>query len=112
MRLASYIAALALGCVVLFSCGMSPANTGERAGPKGKEELITVFITGNELGTMKPCGCSGGQLGGLIKRGEVLRLAQKARRVIIDTGGLVDGEEDVLVEDFRPFPHPNTSLFF
>jgi len=25
-------------------------------------DVLTVFLTGNELGALKPCGCSGGQL--------------------------------------------------
>jgi len=57
--------------------------------PQG--EQLTVFITGNELGTLKPCGCTGGQLGGLDRRMTVFETVPVSRRLIIDTGALVDG---------------------
>ncbi|MHC4740289.1 MAG: multiheme c-type cytochrome [Planctomycetota bacterium] len=79
---------------------MGPASKGSDTAPEANDEFLTVFITGNELGTMKPCGCSGGQLGGLIKRGEVFKAAQKARSVIIDAGGIVAGRSE---QDFIKF---------
>jgi len=96
MRLVGYITVLAAGWVLLLSVGMSPAGQGMDAGKSGKEDALTVFITGNELGVMQPCGCSGGQLGGFSRRGAVFKAAQKASRVIIDAGGLVagTGEQD------------------
>lgn len=78
----------------MLSVGMGPAGKGLEAGPGGKEEVLTVFITGNELGAMKPCGCSGGQLGGFERRGAIFKAAQKARSVIIDAGGLVTGDSE------------------
>ncbi|UCG49910.1 MAG: cytochrome c family protein [Phycisphaerales bacterium] len=47
---------------------------------------------------MKPCGCSGGQLGGLDRRPAVLNRVPRQRRLVIDTGSLVagDGEQDLL----------------
>jgi hypothetical protein len=69
---------------------------------------IVLFFTGNELGALKPCGCSGGQLGGLSKRGAVFDQVAAHRRVIVDTGGLVAGDQEqdlikfgVLFEAFR-----------
>ena len=63
-----------------------------------KADVLTVFLTGNELGALKPCGCSGGQLGGLERRPSVFNTARKQKRLIIDTGDLVqtDGEQDLL----------------
>ena len=63
--------------VLLFFCSFAPA--GE----------ITVLFTGNELGSMKPCGCSGGQLGGLDRRYAVFSAVKPENRLIIDTGSLV-----------------------
>ncbi|MHC4595488.1 MAG: hypothetical protein ACYS19_11160, partial [Planctomycetota bacterium] len=59
---------------------------------------LTVFLTGNELGALKPCGCSGGQLGGLNRRPAVLNSVPKHKRLIVDTGSLVksDSEQDLL----------------
>ncbi len=50
---------------------------------------ITIFFTGNELGAMKPCGCSGGQLGGFDRRYAVFSTVGPENRLIIDTGSLV-----------------------
>lgn len=59
---------------------------------------VTIFFTGNELGALKPCGCSGGQLGGLDRRPAVFASVPKQKRFIIDTGGLVksDSEQDLI----------------
>jgi hypothetical protein len=59
---------------------------------------IVVFFTGNVLGSLKPCGCSGGQLGGLERRTSIFATVPKASRLIVDTGSLVqgDGEQDLL----------------
>jgi hypothetical protein len=51
--------------------------------------FVTIFFTGNELGAMQPCGCSGGQLGGLDRRHAVLSSVGPENRLIIDTGFLV-----------------------
>ncbi|MBN2271765.1 MAG: hypothetical protein JXN61_14195 [Sedimentisphaerales bacterium] len=70
----------------------------DKTAPGVKADVLTVFITGNELGAMKPCGCSGGQLGGLARRGEVFKTASKSARFFLDAGGLVqgDGEQDLI----------------
>jgi len=76
---------------------MGPARKRPaKLGSKG--EVPTVFLTGNELGALKPCGCSGGQLGGLDRRAAVLNSVPKKSRLIVDTGTLVesDGEQDLI----------------
>ncbi len=55
---------------------------------------ISIFFTGSELGALKPCGCSGGQLGGLSKRTAVFDRAPAGRRLIVDTGTLVAGQSE------------------
>jgi hypothetical protein len=59
---------------------------------------LTVFFTGNVLGELKPCGCIGGQLGGLDRRAAVFSRVPKDKRLIVDTGSLVkrDGEQDLI----------------
>ncbi len=57
--------------------------------PGQARELVTIFFTGNELGEMQPCGCSGGQLGGLDRRYTVFNTINPQNRLIIDTGSLV-----------------------
>lgn len=53
------------------------------------DHFVTVFFTGNELGEMKPCGCSGGQLGGLDRLNAVFNNVDAQNRLILDTGTLV-----------------------
>jgi hypothetical protein len=60
------------------------AGSGHSSG-----QFVTIFFTGNELGAMQPCGCSGGQLGGLDRRHAVLSSVGPENRLIIDTGFLV-----------------------
>jgi hypothetical protein len=69
--------------------------------PVFKADVITVFLTGNELGVLKPCGCSGGQLGGLERRPAVFDSVPAKRRMIVGTGRLVegDGEQDLIKFD-------------
>jgi len=81
----------------LLSAGMGPLKK-DRTALSVKADVLTVFITGNELGAMKPCGCSGGQLGGLARRAAVFKTVPKSARFILDAGGLVqgDGEQDLI----------------
>jgi hypothetical protein len=65
---------------------------------RAKTDEFTIFLTGNELGALKPCGCSGGQLGGLDRRPAILNTVNRQKRLIIDTGSFVksDGEQDLI----------------
>ena len=62
------------------------------------DDSLTVFLTGNELGALKPCGCSGGQLGGFDRRSAVLNTVPEDKRLIINTGSFVksDSEQDLI----------------
>ena len=59
---------------------------------------LTIFFTGGTLGALKPCGCSGGQLGGFERRRAVLNTVPREQRLAIDTGSLVrsDGDQDLI----------------
>jgi hypothetical protein len=68
-------------------------------------DVLTVFLTGNELGKLKPCGCSGGQLGGFDRRAAILGKVPPSGRMIVDTGSFVETDSkqdhikfDVIVE--------------
>jgi hypothetical protein len=67
---------------------------GSIQGSKG----LTVFLTGDEFGQLKPCGCTTGQLGGLEKRSAVLNSVPASKRLIVDTGSFVKGagEQDII----------------
>ncbi len=63
--------------------------------------MITVFLTGNLLGTLQPCGCSAGQLGGFSRRQAVLTTVADDRKLVVDTGNFLKGRtpQDVLKLD-------------
>lgn len=73
-------------CALLFLCSYAVGDE------------ITVFFTANEQGQLKPCGCSGGQLGGLDRRHAVLSGTDSEKRLIFDAGSLVaeSTEQDLI----------------
>jgi len=58
------------------------------------DDMATVFFTGNDRGELKPCGCSGGQLGGFDRRSAVFDSIASSRRLVIDTGSFVEGDDE------------------
>jgi nitrate/TMAO reductase-like tetraheme cytochrome c subunit len=56
--------------------------------------MLTIFLTGNELGMLQPCGCSGGQLGGFDRRLAVFETVPASKRLIVDTGLFVEGDSE------------------
>jgi hypothetical protein len=86
--------------ICILAAGLScPSRTVRLAplSPRADDELV-VFFTGNELGSLRPCGCSGGQLGGIEKRSAVFNSVPAARRLVVETGALVesDREQDLM----------------
>jgi len=86
-----------------LTIGISCAPTAPRTGPGSRQptartETLTVFFTGSTLGALKPCGCSGGQLGGLERRRAIFDTVPGQRRLVVDTGSFVkgDGEQDLI----------------
>jgi len=88
------------GLTLCASCVLevSPEPAGESPHTTDADKIGTVFFTGNGLGELKPCGCSGGQLGGLDRREAVFNRVPKDKRLIIDTGSIVksDSEQDLI----------------
>jgi len=62
---------------------------------------LTIFITGDTGGQLKPCGCAAGQLGGFSRRPVVLDTVAADKRLIIDTGNFIidDSEQSLLKFD-------------
>lgn len=64
---------------------------------KGDDGLpeFALFVTGADLGVIEPCGCSGGQLGGIGRRATLLEalVPMDAPKMIISTGGLPGGTD-------------------
>jgi hypothetical protein len=90
-------------CICILTAGIScmmktPKKAINYAQERAKTDEFTIFLTGNELGALKPCGCSGGQLGGLDRRPAILNTVNEHKRLIIDTGSFVksDGEQDLI----------------
>ncbi len=85
------------------STSASGSSTADKANTKteSKEDGIGVddwqnpaavlLVSGEQSGYLEPCGCTSGQLGGLIRRHELhRRLVQKGWNVVgIDLGGLI-----------------------
>ncbi len=92
------ILVLASTCVLIggLSC---PSETG-RPVPRSSDEL-TVFFSGSELGSLRPCGCSGGQLGGLEKRAAIFSRVSASNRLIVETGALAQGDSEQDLIKFR-----------
>jgi len=85
------------GLMLVASC-VPDKQPKPPAKPVERADGFVVFLTGSELGALKPCGCSGGQLGGLDRRWAVLNSVPRQRRLIVDTGSLVesDSEQDLI----------------
>jgi len=66
--------------------------------PEGSGAELSILLTGNTLSSLRPCGCSGGQLGGLEKRAAVFNRVPASDRLIVDTGTFLagEGEQDLI----------------
>jgi len=84
------------GLIAGFSCEVTPPTKGpERQRPPSTgPDAVSIFITGNVLGALKPCGCSGGQLGGLERRPAILNTIPRQKRLVMDTGSLTKNESE------------------
>lgn len=97
--------------IAVSLCALSlPVISMEKqpAKPDQKTDVLTIFFTGSELGALKPCGCSGGQLGGFDRRSAILNSIPKQKRLIIDTGTLIENDSEqnllkfnIIIEAFR-----------
>jgi len=92
-RLVICICILVLGASCVFVRQTKEPTTSAPAA-----DVLTIFLTGNTLGALKPCGCSGGQLGGLDRRPAIFNSVPRERRLIVDTGSFVesDSEQDLI----------------
>ena len=86
-------------CISILIIGISCVSRTSRKAPQYQQERLetdefAVFLTGNVLGALKPCGCSGGQLGGLERRPAIFDTVPEQKRLIIDTGSFVKSESE------------------
>lgn len=91
---------LLLAGICVLAGGLScPSEKAREASRPAREAAdLTVFVTGYELGSLRPCGCSGGQLGGLERRSAIFNRVPASNRLVVETGALVesDREQDLL----------------
>ena len=85
--------------VVALTAALSCGPRASREVPTRRQgrveaDMLNVFFTGSSLGRLKPCGCSGGQLGGLERRPAVFNTVPAEKRLLIDTGSLVETNRD------------------
>ncbi len=88
-----------MGITIGLSCGpTAPTQAPPREKEHPQVDTFAVFITGNTLGELKPCGCSGGQLGGFDRRSAVFNSVPAEKKMILDTGALVrsDVRQDLI----------------
>jgi len=88
-------ALIVVALTAALSCGpRTPREAPTRRQGRVEADMLNVFFTGSSLGRLKPCGCSGGQLGGLERRPAVFNSAPAQKRLLIDTGSLVETNSD------------------
>jgi hypothetical protein len=79
-------AELACGLVFLIACGLG-VRGGGRPDPQPEPLLV---LTGNELGFIRPCGCSKPALGGIHRRARALAELRGGREIgAVSLGNLV-----------------------
>lgn len=80
-----------LGLLVALA-GIVAAGIGAR-GHDPSADAWTVFVGGDTLGYLSPCGCTEPMSGGIRRRAEAVRqLATPGHTVVLENGGFVDGQ--------------------
>ncbi len=102
-RSRSNLIGVGLSICVLVAGLSCPPGASVRPPDQSDSGDITLFFTGDELGALRPCGCSGGQLGGLEKRPAVFNTVPADKRLIVETGGLVPSDKPQDQIKFRIF---------
>ena len=92
-KIAAALAVVAL--TAALPCGPRTAKEAPtRRQERTEADVLNVFFPGSSLGRLKPCGCSGGQLGGLERRPAVFNSVPQEKRLLVDTGSFVETSSD------------------
>jgi hypothetical protein len=77
-------------------CAQTPQNSAPAKADSNSpwafrpgSDKIVVFLSGNTLSQLRPCGCAGGQLGGFEKRPAILKTVPASNRLSVDTGNFL-----------------------
>jgi len=98
MLLVGVLSISAVSASVVHETAFAPEN---ELSPENASDALCIFLTGNTLGMLKPCGCSGGQLGGLDRRAAIFDGVPIAQRLIVDTGSFVEDNSEQDLIKFR-----------
>jgi hypothetical protein len=77
------------GITFLFPAAFSTAAEPAVPSTDASQEAAHIFFSGNELSSLRPCGCDEHQLGGFDKRSNVWKSVSPDKRLLIDTGNLL-----------------------
>ncbi len=82
-----------------YSSQAAAISDVEKPGKVSDGETITIFISGETLSQLKPCGCADGQLGGFSSRQGIFDEVAANRRLLIDTGNfLIDNTPQDMIK--------------
>lgn len=81
-----YIICILIGLLCLQGC--LPEKDVDKPADK-TIDTITVFLSGNTLSQLKPCGCAEGQLGGFSRRKVIFDQVDANNRLLVDTGNFL-----------------------
>ncbi|MFI5384571.1 MAG: multiheme c-type cytochrome, partial [Fimbriimonadales bacterium] len=70
---------------------------GCRSGP----ERLTIFVSGDSLGYLEPCGCRRDQAGGLPGRARLIEATPSEDRIVVDVGNMTSGTRDYEMLKFK-----------
>jgi len=65
---------------------------GASSATRAQENAVTLLITGEQMGRLRPCGCTKETVGGLTRRATVVRRLREeigAEVLLLDNGGIV-----------------------
>jgi hypothetical protein len=104
-----FLAFLMIGLVCFLGCvpekditgsSQKAANNGvEKTAAVSDDKTITIFLSGDILSQLQPCGCAEGQLGGFSSRQGIFDKVPANRRLLVDTGNfLIDNTPQDLIK--------------
>lgn len=73
---------------------IAPAATPADTPQRDNGNSVTIFLTGDTLGQLEPCGCAAGQLGGFSRRSAILDKVPRDKRLIIDAGNFIADQSE------------------
>jgi hypothetical protein len=90
------------GCITEEDVDDAPKKTTintTKAPAQTEGDTITIFLSGNTLSQLKPCGCAAGQLGGFSRRQVIFDQVDAKTRLLVDTGNfLIDNTPQDMVK--------------